>query len=78
MIKIMKILKEFIVNNNGVSFISIFLVIIGFNLLISGEFSVKGNIVDLSENNINIYLGTIFILFSFIIIYIFGKKKNNE
>ena len=41
--------------NNGVIFIAIFTIIVGLDLLISGEFSVKGNRIDLSENNLNIY-----------------------
>lgn len=61
--------------NNGVIFIAIFTIIVGLDLLISGEFSVKGNRIDLSENNLNIYLGLIFLIFSIIIVY---TSKNSN
>lgn len=61
--------------NNGVIFIAIFTIIVGLDLLISGEFSVKGNRIDLSENNLNIYLGLIFLSFSIIIVY---TSKNSN
>lgn len=62
--------------NNGVIFIAIFTIVVGMDLLISGEFSVKGNTIDLSKNNLNIYLGLIFLGFSIVIVYM-SKNSNS-
>lgn len=62
--------------NNGVIFIAIFTIIVGMDLLISGAFSVKGNTIDLSKNNLNIYLGLIFLGFSIVIVYM-SKNSNS-
>jgi hypothetical protein len=62
--------------NNGVIFVAIFIIIVGLDLLISGDFSVKGNRIDLSKNNLNIYLGLFFLILSIIIVYM-SRNSNS-